>query len=233
MDPHFKRFIAAVSEHVVGKIGAAKVTPVESNRNPDVRLLFVRRPLLKSGSTPAITLSSLDDPRPDGARYLDSPWVRLTISEAPRCAIRAVFIWNERQFLLDQALMSGAVARPGHDLTPVTGRNFAQLAQVYADAVILAPPDGSGTQASALERIPPDVLWLFRQSWQSTRGPFAGFAMSALSTAIELGSVGYTDLILALADQFMASPRDEEHYGSVSDLKAVINLQKYRIDRLN
>ncbi|MCC8455761.1 hypothetical protein LMJ43_36465, partial [Streptomyces rochei] len=164
-----------------------------------------------------------------GTRHLDSPWVKLTFSRSPTLVVRAVFLWNERQFLFDQALMSGIRASPTNPLLPIDQPIFRQFLQDYTDSVLLAPSSEaqSAAQASISKRLPPEILWLFRHAWQSTLAPFSMEVNHALGLAVGRAASGYTDLTKALVDQFFASETTELRYESVLDLKDLFTLDQY------
>jgi hypothetical protein len=233
-DRHFKQFITSVSEHVAGEIGGWTAAAETSADKAEVSLTFVRRPLLRADDAPVLPASTLFPPNIDGERRLDSPWVKIAISPPPHCAVHAVVIWSERQFLLDQALMSGARARSDESVVPIAADVFGRFVADYTDSVLHAPSLEARSIGllNVAERIPPDVLWLLRHAWQSTRGPFSGFVASALIRTIERGSSGYASLSNALVDRAVASASDEERYTSVLELKDVFTLEQYQIDQL-
>ena len=131
--------------------------------------------------------------------------------------------------------MSGARASPTKHLVPIEGRVFGQFVQDYTDSVLLAssPEARSSAQADISQRIPPDVLWLFRQAWQSTLAPFSMEVESALGSTIKRVSAGYTSLAKTLVDRCFASAKAEQRYESVHELKDVFMLDQYRIVRLH
>jgi hypothetical protein len=147
--------------------------------------------------------------------------------------VRAAFIWSERQFLLDQVLMSGQYSAPIKNLVPVERHVYKQFLRDYTESVIFASSQEAETKALThlAERIPPDLLWLFRHARQSTRGPFIGSVRSALNTTIEKVTEQYIELTKTLLSPFFSSAPFQERYESVLDLKGVFNLDQYRIDR--
>lgn len=239
-DPHFRSFITSVTDHVLSKFMGKRPCQGNSDDEPIINLVFVRLPLVTSGNKPIAPVPSLDAPQSNVTCRLDSPWAKLTIRRSTSPLVRAVFIWNERQFLLDQVLLSGKKSGESHLLTvpliPLTNRLFEQYARDYADSEILLSPSGerSQTTTNISKRIPADVLWLFRKSWQSTRGPFSNIARSAMTTTLERAAGGYTNLALALFDQCFASTQNsEQRYESILDVRDVISLNKYQIHQLN
>jgi hypothetical protein len=234
-NPHFRSFITSVTSHVLSKFVGMKPCPKSSDNEPMIKLVFVRLPLVMSRNKPIAPAPSLNATRSNTTRRLDSPWVKFTITRSPKPFVRGVFLWNERQFLFDQALMSGSHTSPSNPLVPIDERTFGQFVKDYTDSVLLAasPEAQSAAQASISKRLPPEILWLFRQSGQSTRGPFYGFVMSALKATIDHVTEKYIDISKSLVDQCFASAKTEIRYKSVLDLKNVFILDQYRINRLH
>lgn len=233
-DPNLRSYITSVTDNVLSKFKGMKRCQENSNDEPMINLVFVRLPLVMSENRPIAPPPSLNAPQSDVTCRLDSPWAKLAIRRSTTPLVRAVFIWNERQFLLDQALMSDARASPTQPLLPIDDRIFGQYVKDYTDSVLLAesPEARSAAQASISKRLPPEVLWLFRHAWQSTRGPFSTMAESALRSTVQRAAIGYTDLTKTLIDQCFASAKTEVRYKSVLDLKNVFPLDQYQINRL-
>ena len=173
-DSPFKNYVTTISKHVSAKIDKIVQCYEDLKSFPEVKLFFVYRPLVASTSAPIGVPFNLERTQSNGIKHLESPGVKLTFSRSPMLVLRVVFVWNERQFLLDQALMSGIRAPPNNPLVPIDDRIFGQFVQDYTDSVLLAPsPEARlAAQASIFKRLPPEILWLFRHAWQTTRDPF-------------------------------------------------------------
>jgi hypothetical protein len=231
---HFRSFITSIKHHVLSKFPGAVSCQENLDNKPKIELVFVRLPLVTSENRPIAPAPSPDASRSDVICRLDSPWAKLTVNRAERPLVRGVFIWNERQFLLDQALMAGAQASFGTAPVPFNESVFDKFIQDYTNSVLLAPSPEARNMAltGVAKRLPPEVFWLFRRSPQSTRGPFTGFVMSALSTTIARANPQYTALTKVILNRCFASRRTEERYESVLDLKNLFPIDKYRIDQL-
>lgn len=234
-DSPFKNYVTTISKHVSAKIDEMAQCHGDLKSSSEVKLFFLYRPLVASRSAPIGTPFNLERTQSNGTRHLDSPWVKLTFSRSPMLVVGAVFVWNERQFLLDQSLMSGIRASPTNPLVPIDNHIFRQFVQDYTDSVLLAssPEARSAAQASISKRLPLEILWLFRHAWQSTRGPFSTIVDSALRSTVERAASGYTDLTKTLVDQFFASETTEIRYESVLDLKDLFTLDQYRVNQLH
>ena len=230
----FKNYATTISQHVRAKIDGMAQCHGDLKSSPEVKLFFVYRRLVTSVSPPIEGPFNLERTQSNGTRHLDSPWVKLTFSRSPKLVVRAVFLWSERQFLLDQALMSGIGASPTNPMVPIDEPIFRQFVQDYTDSVLVVPsPEARlAGQASISKRLPPEILWLFRNASQTTRRPFSGEVKSALVSVLERGASGYTELTKTLVDQFFTSTRTESRYESVFDLKDLFTLDRYRIKKL-
>jgi hypothetical protein len=234
-NPHFRSFITSVTEHVLSKFAGAMPCQENLDNKPMINLVFVRLPLVVSKDRPIAPAPSLNTSQSEVTSRLDSPWATLTIRRSASPQVRAVFIWNERQFLLDQALMSGARVSPTDPLVPIDDNIFGQYVQDYTDSVLLAPsPEArSAAQASIAKRLPAEILWLFRHAWQSTLAPFSTEVDHAMTATVERTAIGYTNLTKTLVDQLFASVKTEIGYKSILDLKNVFTIDQYRINQLH
>jgi hypothetical protein len=230
-DSPFKNYVTTVSKHVSTKIGETLQCSGTLKSSPEIELFFVYRPLVGSGIAPF----DLERKKSDRMRHLDSPWVKVTIDSSSKSIVRAAFVWSERQFLLDQVLLSGARASPTKTLLPIDDRVFDRYVQEYTNSVLLAasPEARSAAQASITKRLPAEILWLFRKAWQSTFAPFSMEVDNALTATIQRGESGYTDVTKVLVDRFLESAKIEVGYKSILDLKDIFASDKYRINQLH
>ncbi len=209
----FKEYVTTISDQVFAKTNEIALSQSDRATCPEVNLFFVLRPLTSSVIRPFIFKPSISE----DTRYLDSPWVQLTISKSPRLIVQGVFVWNERQFLLDQLLMSDAqaVPVPTRDLLPINQPTFDKYIKDYREY--------------ARSRIPSDILLMFHSSFQIFSIPISP-EIRFLRRTIKAASVPYTELSKSLVDQFLESTKTEIRYESVLDLQKVFNLDRYKIN---
>ena len=136
-DPHFRSFIITVLGHVLSKSLEEIPFKKKSDNEPMINLVFVRLPVAVSGKRPIplVPSPSLGVPKSELVCRLDSPWVKLVIRQSATPLVQAVIIWNERKFLLDQALLSGESHSLITPLMPLTKSLFMQYAKDYADSM--------------------------------------------------------------------------------------------------
>jgi hypothetical protein len=230
----FKSFVTIISEHIRARAAAAPLLE-NSKDEAEITASFVYWPLVAHGANSASTPPALDTDQTPGAAHLLSPWSHLAISKTPRLSVKAIFVWSERQFLVDQAFMAGARPESSLRVARIEDKVFEKYVQDYADSVLLAasPEARAEAQAHMPERIPAELLWLFRQAWQSTFAPFSNGVRHALGTVIERAAPGYTSLVETLVDRGFAAPGSEQRYDNVLDLGDVPALGAYKIERLH
>jgi hypothetical protein len=237
-DHYFKQFVDTSVRHVVSQFGGSLSSRAGADAGQTVPLVFVRVPLLRrDGKKPdeAPGFRQWADASADIYR-LESPWLSAALTKDAGCLVGARFMWNERQFLLDQALLAGG--SPAHSQSspePFSDTEFVRYTDDYVQSVLLAPsPQAAARQTADLSaRIPPELLWLYQHAWQSTRGPFSALAIDVLNRTIEEAAGAYAELVLALLDGRIASRDPVQAYRSVLDLRPTAERAKYRIIRLH
>jgi hypothetical protein len=236
-DPRFRDYVNTMSTYIFKKIDAMG----KCKDNPQVELVFVYRPLISEGIAPF----NFEQPKSGQTQYLDSPWVKLTIDRSPKPLVRAAFIWNERQFLFDQAVLSGARADPSKPLLPIDMETLKKFMEDYKKNVVMTPEREASTvngadnvsrrfkesETAALsqisQRLPADVIWLYRQiNFRSEIQP----SSEPLQETISEGATAYVDISKALVDRRFSSIQPKQYYQSVLELKDIFNTDKYRIN---
>lgn len=222
--PHFRAFVTTVTKHVAARLGEDKLCIDSADSKKRSLLQFVNWPLVIGNKLlePAPSL----DARPSGGCRISSPWVDLAFERRPVPWVRAVVRWNERQLLADQAVLAGVRNVPTGVAMPLAQSAYHGFAYPYADSEIRRLPAAQPIE----ERTPPDLLWLFRQSPQSTLVPFGGTAHGTMNTAMERSAERYTQLVIAVIDHCFASDDGADiHYSSILDVADLISLEQYKI----
>jgi hypothetical protein len=226
-DSLFNNYVTTISKHFFFKIDELGQCNGNVKTDPQVELVFVYRPLISYGIAPF----NFELKRTNNTRYLDSPWVKLAITSSPKLFVRVAFIWNERQFLLDQAVLSGARASPNVPLLPIDRDILSQFEQDYIgiERNSLSKEAKAAAQAN-LTGLPPDTIWLFRQAPSLD---WAGLLTEqALEKTITQGTEKNIELTKALLNRRFASRQKEQRYHSVLDLQDMFDIDKYRIKSL-
>lgn len=226
-NPHFRTFVTAVTEHIADRLAQENLCTDNTDSKEQSLLHFVNWPLTVSENKPLAPMPSLDVHPSDGCR-ISSPWIDIAFERGPVPWVRGVIRWNDRQLLADQAVLAGARNVPTGLAIPLLASEFRHFSHYYADSEILGKPVAKPVE----EHIPPDILWLFRHSWQSTRAPFVSEASNSMEIALEKGAEDYTKLVIGLIDSCFDSGRADIQYGSILDVTDLILLEQYKINTL-
>ncbi len=121
------------------------------------------------GSTPEVTLLA------------ETPWARIGYSAPDSTQMIGTFKWDIRQFLTDRlAVETGLAVAPPDTLS---AERFKAHLQDYIESILLAnSAEARDKQLKEIKkRIPADILWLFSNAWQTTRGPFENEIANAVN----------------------------------------------------
>jgi hypothetical protein len=230
-DPAFKSFIASVSNDMLSKARDAAFCH-RNSKTHELELTFIRRPLILSVAASVGLPLPLDSRPPGDGRFLGSPWLKLLVTESPRCQVRAIFQWSERQLLLDQALMSGARAQIDISMEPFTQSLYESFMQDYEDNVLNVPISQKERGLSVIsERVPPELLWLYVYASQNEFAPFFDSADEALRSTTLRAAAGYPNLMRILVNSFVESLESVIIYTGILDIEQLTRIQNYRIER--
>jgi len=161
--------LGAAATEMGAAIGAALVR-LSARRcataDAPVELFMDYRPLI----APSQGLSAKSRPQGGGLSLVKAPGVQVTARGAPCAGVIAHVAFDERARLQARAAADGGRAAGGG---AVTERTFDDWARLYADTVVMTPPERRPQALEALRgKIPADLVWLFQRATQTTRGPF-------------------------------------------------------------
>ncbi|MDR2875260.1 MAG: hypothetical protein LBV44_04965 [Methylobacillus sp.] len=220
--------VGGIMEHIATRLAQEKLcTSIAQNKDRSL-LQFVSWTLFafESSSPTPVLLVNAGSSR--GCR-ITSPWLDLAFERKPVPQIRGIVRWNERQLLADQAILAGAKSVLPGEAMPLKSSELRHFAQDYAASEI----NGERMAKPVEERIPPDLLWLFRHSPQKmTLETFSSPFTVGLDRTREKGSVGYRRLVIALIDRCFDSNGETLHYDNILDAKDLIPLEEYKIETL-
>jgi hypothetical protein len=219
----FKNYVNTISKYVFTKIDEMGACKGNWQDDPQVELVFIYRPLTDCKIAPF----NFEQTRSDDFKQLDSPWVKLSMSRSPKPIVRAAFLWNERQFAFDQAILLDPQIVPIKPLLPLKVGSYS--GSIYDDYEKYRDAPSKEAEAAArvklFKRLPPDIIWLFHHS--------GNFGMDATNKIARESADRYTNLTKLLIDRRFSSGQAQQQYESVLDLKDVFNLDKYRIKTLH
>jgi len=224
---YFRSFITATINHLSSTLNGLSVKEKRGTGEPEVKVIFVRKVFREYEGDRAVAVPASLIPENKLSCRLDSPWVKLDIQRSPVLRIHAIFFWNERQFLIDQALLSGDSVT---DLStePYDKTLFRQYSKDYVSQS-RRPPENRKPGIS--ERIPAELLWLFRRSTPYGLG-IKFFSGDMLSVKQHMEK-HYAKLTNRLVDQCFLPEHDAlQRYKTILDLRDrdIAPLDKYQIN---
>ena len=193
-DKHFKNYVTTISKYVFAKVDALGVCQGALGQ-PKVELVFVYRPAISRGIVPL----DFQPKESQDTKQLDSPWVKLTLDRSPQLDVKAVFIWNERQFLLDQALKFGVHSPSTRSLLPIALETFDRWQKTDEDLT-------SKENLDFLKQLPMDIRWLFAMERRTmflpkwSGGKNLQLSVDDLKDLAKGEKIGYIDLNKSLID---------------------------------
>jgi len=227
-NPLFGAFMTSVTEHVATKLAKDKLCLTSPESGERSLLQFENLPLSIGGNTPRTLLPPLDAHSFSGCR-ISSPWIDFALEREPVPWVRGIVRWNARQLLADQAVLAGAKNVPPGAAMPLMHHEFRYFLGAYEDWNFF-PRKPAAKPPEKL--VPPDILWLFRHSWQSTKVPFGAEVSRAKDKTIEKSAESYTKLVIALIDRCFAFENADLHYSNILEVPDLIPLEQYKIDTL-
>ncbi|TLN00588.1 hypothetical protein FDZ73_18955 [bacterium] len=221
--PHFRAFVTAVTEHTAARLAKEKCCLDSAESQKRSLLQFVDWPLFNNKSLASVPPL---DAQPSGGCRISSPWMDLAFERKPVPWIRGIVRWNQRQLFADQAVLSGANNVPLGVAKPLTYIEMGHFLGEYERWRFHHESEATPLE----EHMPPDILWLFGNSIQSTAMPFVGFVQAAMNKATAKGAEGYTKVVIALIDRCFAANGASLEYKSILDIADPILLEQYKID---
>lgn len=151
-----------------------------------------------------------------------SPWGEI-VGGAEGEPISGSFVFSERQILQDQAFLA-SMTTAGAAPPPLSGEEFARHAEAYARLAIGVRP-GPTDEDLLAEGLPPDLLRLFRAAPQSTRGPFAGGARSAMARLAEDVAPFYAALAARILERCLNGAKGENVFVDIKEATEALGLE--------
>jgi hypothetical protein len=228
-DTYFKRrYVRYLSQHLVARVCELISSEGLAESSPEIKLVFAYRPLMPESQSGNKSEFNLDLSTSKVSRSLNSPWFKITMSKLPTLKIQAIFILNERQFLIDQALHSGTPMFRNHSAKQISGETLRQYFQEYVNSVMYAPSPEARTLAleSITKRLPPEITWFFKylERFPNSMSPDVPpppiiIESPPLTRDIApMAASKYLEPIKTLIDRFFASVATNIRYRSVLDL---------------
>lgn len=225
-NPHFRAFATAVTKHIAARLAKDKLCLDSADSKKQSLLQFANWRLVENPIL-AQPLSA----RPSSGCRITSPWIDLAIERKPIPWVRGIVRWNERQLLVDQAVLAGAKNVPPGVAMPLEEREFQRFMSDYLNSEVLYT---SSPARPIEERIPPDILWLFRFAMPNIgthyEARFHILTENAMRNVLKTNAENYTKHVIALIDRCFDTDRAEIHYKNILDISDLVPLEQYKID---
>jgi len=224
-DQYFSSFIASMINHLSSTLNGENAGQV--GFEPEVKIVFVRKALIALEHAPIAVVPPSLIPEDKLSCQLESPWVKLDIQRSPVLRIHAIYFWNERQFLIDQAILSGE---------PVS--DFSAIDSEVKELPNSGPSDH-------FQVVPPELLRLLRRPPFVGRPPYselprfsdrsadASYIMTRMNTLNDHMVKHYPKLAQTLFDQCFASEQYVlQRYKTILDVRDLIPLGEYQFKKI-
>jgi hypothetical protein len=256
--PEIRSYVAKTSALFLKLLSAkTRLVPARS-KDADVRITYIlnnytyKTPYKTDNKTVFDLLRDLPATAAD-ARTLTSPWLQLSLT--PDCKLTAVFIWNKRQLIADQAFLAGVRPVTKGIVTPINDPNRF-LPKEYQQSVILlgdyskAVPGGQAAarpsvalykQQETVKRFvahkyPPDLFWIFSliksNKFMADTGTFIAQLVHRERLLSRHANNVQAELVTILATRFMTERSQHLKYDSILDVESLVDLSKYRNEEI-
>jgi hypothetical protein len=245
----FNQFATSISKHIFTKIDEMNLCNGSWINHPEAQLTFVYRPVVTSSKESRFTSNAdYSLTKSNNTRVLNTPWVKMTIDKSSKLVMRGVFLWNERQFLLDRAIASRGIPISIQPLTPLNVDTFDLFFQDYLRSVlmepgnnfisgfdsteprnVLSPEAEAAARISISKRMPADILWLlsYKDHGVLTAGQI-GTLGGTLTNLLKKWERQHNELVKKLLDNRFVSTQAEQKYDNILDVKNIISINDYR-----
>jgi len=219
--PSFPDFVTAITKHVAVKLAQENLCLDSAESQERSLLQFAPWPITANDPPPVPLLEK----ESSYACRISSPWIDLVVERGPIPSVRGIVRYSERQLLVDQAVLAEVRDVTPSVAMPLKQRDFEQYANEYTESKMSIEPEEKPIE----ERVPPDLLWLFRRAWQGTLYFLGDAAYDFMRKAMEANAENYTKLVIALFDLSLASAGEDIHYDSILEVADLISLEEYKI----
>ncbi|WP_057832997.1 hypothetical protein [Colwellia sp. TT2012] len=231
----FEKFVVELVNHVKAKLSNEVACEQKSLENPEISLTFVERhfPVYQGEwglykKEQELTLKIDPSSLNNFSCQLSSPWLDMTIQRNPNLVVTAVFNFEDRQFLVDQTLLTYPNLAATFERQPLTDNIYERYEKEYL--ALHSTRKSYRTKMPSPEtakNIPLDMLWLF----DHTRSESAG--IYEINRLVRARHQGYAKLVKAIVSHCFASDQYElQSFKTIYELESFYKakaLNNYRI----
>ena len=251
--PDIRAYINLTSERFLKLISAETQFASAKPADADVRMIYVlnyytyKTPPKTDNKTVFDQLGELQK-NDAAARTLTSPWLQLSLTAD--CKLTAVFIWNKRQLIADQAFLAGVrpvikgIVTPINDPDRFLPKEFEQSV-IFLGDYSKAVPGGKAVERPSVAldeqqeivkrfvspKYPPDLFWFFSliksNKLYSDSGTFISQLIKNERQLSRHASEGQAALVIALAGRFLSDDKQHINFESIMDVGSLVDLREF------
>lgn len=212
-------FVNKLFDYTSTKVVNEAACQQEALEPVEISLTFVQRHMKMGGSDQKpkdISLESAPFSQKNFSCQLSSPWLKMTVQRNPRLKIAAIFAFDDRQFLIDQALLTYPNLAKTFQRQFLTTKLFNQYRDEYLTKYRAS---GKIPSPETARKIPIDMYWLFDHGLRGWMPSLYG----AITRLIHDNHLGYHNIIKLLVNQCLTSDSYElQQYKTIYDLSKLI-----------
>jgi len=227
----YEKFVTELFNHIKTKLNNEPACEDESLDNPAISLTFVERhfPVYENEwsqykNDSELTFKTDPSSMNNFSCQLSSPWLDMTIQRSPSLVVTAVFNFEDRQFLIDQTLLTYPNLAADFKRQPLTDNLYERYENEYSTLHNSRRSYKTKMPSPATAKsIPLDMLWLF----DHTRSESAG--IYEINRLVRARYQGYAKIAKALVSHCFASGQYE-----LQSFKTIYELEHfYKAKALN
>lgn len=224
----YEKFVVELVNHVKAILSNEAACKEGALDKPEISLIFVERqfPVYQGEQTLKVEPSLMNN----FSCQLLSPWLDMTIQRSPSFEVSAVFNFEDRQFLIDQALLTYPHLAATFEPVALTDHLYKHYEQEF---FALRGVKIGKVSPETIPHIPMDMLWLFIHTPKESAGIYE------ILRLVQANYLGYTKIAKALVSHSFASD-GSYNFKTINELKPFYgaealndykNKSHYRIDK--
>lgn len=234
-DPEFDAYVDSITDHILGKMRSDKEHGVAKPNQTFAQIRFLYLPLFNRSVGWEALSSLLSEMGQDEEFCIESPWIQV-IRNRNSGVLRADFLWNEHQVLIDQMLLDSPNSADLGAGKSINEQEIVRFIDDYEETV-LNVPSGEEKEAAIRDvskRIPAEFVWLMVRAWQTTRGPFQNEIRSAIHELMLKAAPGYTKLTKDAMGLCLFGIENHYSFSNINSflINGDIKLENYNINEL-
>ena len=217
-----------VTAHIAMRLSKEKIC-INTDQDDGSSLVQFVEWSLSANEAPITEIPSLDIAGVSASCRVFSPWIDIVFDRKSTPHLQATIRWNERQFLTDQAILSGEKNVPRGIPKPIKGSEYRKFKfdyAAFAGSAAIGKNYNRPTAEQIEAQIPKDVLWIFRRGYGYEGVPEGEYSAREV---MKKRPKSYTKIVTTLIDRCFSSTGEDIRYNTIFDVADLISLDKYQI----